>query len=65
MISTNVGGLPEVIDDGKTGFLVEKENPEQLADAILKYFNENKETEFVDNIKNEAAKYSWTELLKE
>jgi glycosyltransferase involved in cell wall biosynthesis len=64
MISTNVGGLPEVIENGKTGYLVEKENPEQLADAILKYYNENKETEFIDNIKNEAAKYSWEEFVK-
>ncbi len=64
MISTNVGGLPEVIADGKTGYLVEKENPEQLAEAILKYYNENKETEFVNNIKNEAEKYSWGEFVK-
>ena len=64
MISTNVGGLPEVIADGKTGYLVEKENPEELAEAILKYYNENKEAEFVENIKNEADKYSWSEFVK-
>ena len=64
MISTNVGGLPEVVADGKTGYLVEKENPKQLADAILKYYNENKEAEFIDNIKNEAAKYSWSQFVK-
>lgn len=64
MISTNVGGLPEVIEDGKTGYLVEKENPEQLAELILRYYNENKEVEFVDNIKNEADKYSWEEFVK-
>jgi len=63
MISTNVGGLSEVIENGKTGYLVEKENPKQLTDAILKYFNENKEAEFVNNIKNEAAKYSWSEFV--
>ncbi|MEN8193014.1 MAG: glycosyltransferase [Bacteroidota bacterium] len=64
MISTNVGGLPEVIEDGKTGYLVEKENPQKLAEAILTYFDENKEEEFVQNIKNEAAKYSWNEFVK-
>jgi len=63
MISTNVGGLGEVIENGKTGYLVEKENPEQLAEAIIKYFSENKEAEFVENIKNEAAKYSWSEFV--
>jgi len=64
MISTNVGGLGEVIQDGKTGYLVEKENPEQLAKAILKYYNENKESEFSNNIKLERQKYSWEVFVK-
>lgn len=64
MISTNVGGLGEVIENGKTGYLVEKENPEQLAEAILKYYNENKEKEFTKNIKSRAEKYSWNEFVK-
>ena len=64
MISTNVGGLSEVISNGKTGYLVEKESPNQLAEKILKYFNENKEKEFSNNIKNEVDKYSWKEFVK-
>ncbi len=64
MISTNVGGLPEVIENGKTGYLVEKENPQQLADVIMKYFNENKESEFTENIRTESDKYSWAEFVK-
>lgn len=62
MISTNVGGLPEVIEDGKTGYLVDKENPEKLAEAILKYFNENKNEQFVKNIKERSKKFSWQEF---
>lgn len=64
MISTNVGGLGEVIETGKTGYLVEKENPIELAKAILKYYNENKEAEFANNIRTESAKYSWSEFVK-
>jgi glycosyltransferase involved in cell wall biosynthesis len=33
-IGTNVGGIPEVIQPGTTGLLVDSENPQQLADAI-------------------------------
>jgi len=34
VIATNVGGNPEMMIDGKTGFLVEKDNPEQLIGKI-------------------------------
>ena len=63
-ISTNVGGLAEVIKDGENGYLVEKENPKQLAETILKYFNENKEADFSKRIKMDSSKYSWNEFVR-
>ena len=33
-IGTNVGGIPEVISDGETGFIVEYDDVDALADAI-------------------------------
>jgi glycosyltransferase involved in cell wall biosynthesis len=36
VVASNVGGLPEVVDQNKTGFLVEKENPDSIAEAIGK-----------------------------
>ena len=33
-ISTTEGGIPNIIDNGKTGFIVEKHNATQLADKI-------------------------------
>ncbi|GAA6530413.1 glycosyl transferase [Segatella asaccharophila] len=33
-ISTDEGGIPEIIDDGKTGYIVEKRNPKVLANKI-------------------------------
>lgn len=45
-IATNVGGVPEVVEDGKTGLLVEYGNPEQLANAIIELIgDENRRTE--------------------
>jgi glycosyltransferase involved in cell wall biosynthesis len=34
VVATNVGGNPEMMIDGKTGFLVDKGNPEQLIDKF-------------------------------
>ena len=42
MIGTNVGGIPEIIDDGVNGYLVEPKNPEQLAEKVIKLFSEEK-----------------------
>ncbi|MBI5360611.1 MAG: glycosyltransferase family 4 protein [Planctomycetes bacterium] len=36
VVASNAGGIPEVVQDGKTGILVPPENPAALADAIDK-----------------------------
>jgi|ERR1022692_121936 glycosyltransferase involved in cell wall biosynthesis len=38
-VGSKVGGLPEIIDDQVTGFLVEPESPEMLAEAMLHALN--------------------------
>lgn len=64
VIATNVGGIGEVIEDGKTGFVIEKENPEKLAQAIIRFYNEGREKEFTDNMKSLKEKYSWHNFVK-
>jgi glycosyltransferase involved in cell wall biosynthesis len=59
VVASDAGGISEVVLDGKTGFLVEKENPSRLAAAVIKFYDEKKEEEFVHNIEIEAKKYSW------
>jgi glycosyltransferase involved in cell wall biosynthesis len=36
IVTTNVGGIPDVIHDGETGLLVPEKNPQALADAIAR-----------------------------
>ncbi|MDI6735724.1 MAG: GT4 family glycosyltransferase PelF [bacterium] len=36
VVATKVGGTPEIVEDGKTGFLVCPANPEELAEGIIK-----------------------------
>jgi glycosyltransferase involved in cell wall biosynthesis len=35
-IATRVGGIPEIVDDGRTGLLVRRDDPAQLADALCR-----------------------------
>ena len=37
VVTTNVGGIPEMIEDGKNGFLVQPSNPQELSDRILHF----------------------------
>lgn len=64
VIATNVGGLPEVVIDNKTGYVVESQNYSQLSQAIERYFDENKEQEFIRNIRDESYKYSWERIVE-
>lgn len=62
MITTNVGGLAEIVPDGKVGFVVEPDVNE-IADSIIRFFDENKETVFIENLRIEKQKYSWENML--
>lgn len=58
MVVTNVGGLAEVVPDGKVGFVAEP-NPTAIADAILKFFEPNSIPNLHENILHEKKKYTW------
>lgn len=58
MVVTNVGGLAEVVPDGKVGFVAEPE-PTSIADAILKFYQPDSIPNLKENILTEKKKYSW------
>lgn len=55
LVSTSVGGIPEIVVDGKTGILVEPGNSESLARSILKLLEDK---ELRKNLGREGKKYS-------
>jgi glycosyltransferase involved in cell wall biosynthesis len=65
VIAADVGGLSEVVIDNKTGFVVKPENPSAIAEAVIRYYKENKEDEFVNNVKEEKKKYEWEGFVNE
>lgn len=62
MIVTNVGGLPEIVPDGKVGFVTEIA-PTAIADAILKFYNEGIPN-LEQNLAEEKKKYSWKAFVE-
>ena len=64
VIATDVGALGEVVPDGKTGFIVPPENPPALADAVCRFYKENRFEEFRRNVIEEKKKYSWDYMVE-
>jgi D-inositol-3-phosphate glycosyltransferase len=63
MIVTNVGGLPELVPDGKVGFVVPVD-PQAIAEAILKFYDQGIEQFFTNGIRMEKQKFTWDKMVK-
>lgn len=63
MITTNVGGLSEMVPDNVVGYVVEPD-PYSIEEAIYRYFNENREDEFAQNVIKERDRFSWSGLTE-
>ncbi len=59
VLVTNVGGLAEIIPDGKCGYVVNPDKKE-IAEKIIKFYKENKEEEFARGMAEEKKKYEWS-----
>lgn len=63
MIVTNVGGLAEIVPNGKAGYVVEPDERE-IADAIVDFFGNNRQEEFREGLLFEKKKYAWSNMTK-
>lgn len=64
VITTDVGGLPDEVVHGETGFVVPANDPKALANAIVTYFAEKKEHSFAERIAQHKRRYSWDRLAE-
>ncbi len=73
MLATPVGGVPDVIIDGKTGFIMENNSPECIAENVkraldspdLERIAEAGRRFVEENFTFEFAVNRWKEVLKE
>lgn len=61
MLVTDVGGLKEIVRDGKCGYVV-KPKPEFISEAILDYFENDRQLIFTEGVKLEKDKFSWDKM---
>lgn len=62
MLVTNVGGLSEIIPDGKIGYVVEPDCLE-IANALVDFFEKDRLIEFEANVVEEKKKFSWANMV--
>lgn len=65
VLVTDVGGLPEVVEHDKTGFIVERSNSAAISEQLIDFYKNNKETYMVDNVKEYKERFSWKNLVNE
>jgi glycosyltransferase involved in cell wall biosynthesis len=63
VISTNVGGVPYIVEDGKTALLVDADEPEAMAGAILRLHQDNAlRTRLQKRGLDEVRQYAWPQV---
>ncbi len=58
MLVTNVGGLSELIEHGKSGYVTET-NPQQIADAMVDFLENNRFAAFSKEVSQLKHRFSW------
>lgn len=62
MLVTNVGGLSEIIPDGKVGYVVEPDI-KSIADALVDFYENGRSELFSNNVIEEKKRFSWSNLV--
>jgi D-inositol-3-phosphate glycosyltransferase len=64
VIATDVGGLGEYVEHGKTGLLIPPDNPPALAAAVIRFYNNELMEPMREAIAEMKDKNTWGELAK-
>lgn len=65
VVATRVGGIPEVVEHGKTGLLVEPGNPQALREAIERLLGDEALCDRMsENCLEEIKKYEWERIIE-
>ena len=63
MLVTDVGGLAEIVPDGKVGYVVSPDE-HSIADALVDFFGNDRQDEFTEGILAEKRQYAWSNMTR-
>ena len=63
MLVTNVGGLPEIVPNGKSGYVVEP-NSQEIANALVDFFENKTPATFTKTLQEERKRFEWSALTE-
>ena len=63
MLVTNVGGLPEIVDHDKSGYVVDV-NPQAVSEALSDFFTNDRSQGMTEATIQAKARFSWKMLLE-
>jgi glycosyltransferase involved in cell wall biosynthesis len=64
VVATRVGSLVEAVEDGRTGYLVDPADSVGLAQAVIRFFVEQRGPEFSRNIEQDKKQFGWDRFLE-
>jgi glycosyltransferase involved in cell wall biosynthesis len=59
LLTTDVGGLKEAVEEPGTGIVVDYPDSSVVADGILRFFTEGRQEEYIANIEKHKQQLSW------
>jgi len=65
VISTNIGNISEIVDNGENGLLIQPNNKAEILEAIQKLSDTSVRSKMVDNAKEKAKTFSIEKTIKE
>ena len=63
VVTTDVGGLAEIVPDGVAGLVVPPENPAALAAALVRFYQNDLRDALTAGVRREKATYSWDHVV--
>ena len=63
-VVTNVGGLPDVVTNEKTGYVIPPCDPSAISKAVIKYFSADNADIMQNNIRADSYRFSWDKMTE-